>query len=105
MKRRVDSSLSDRVARLAQLHGEVDSVRAAAADRARSVDSKASFLVVAAGVLVPATLIDRGGGHVALDVLPLGFTLLSIVFATVALSPRKRLDLGAATAVRPLLRL
>jgi len=95
MRKRPDPSVVKQVERMNLLHDEVDRIREAAGERARGVDTKASFLVVAAGVVAPATLMERAGVPAVLVALPLVFVLISIVLATVALWPRKRLDLGA----------
>jgi hypothetical protein len=73
-------------ARIDLLSTEADVQRAAAVDRATSVQNKASFLVVAAGLLTTSSLItpDRVGGLVA---IPLVLTLATVILSAVALWP------------------
>ncbi|NEM91613.1 hypothetical protein [Galbitalea soli] len=72
--------------RLAMLGAEVDAQRLAAQDRATSVQNKASFLVLAAGLLAGSNVIAPKVDWL-LSTLPLLFTLVTVVAAAVALWP------------------
>jgi hypothetical protein len=72
--------------RVALLSSETDVQRLAAADRATSVQNKASFLVLAAGILSTSSLfVPAKLGLLALS--PLVFTFATVIFAAVALWP------------------
>jgi p-aminobenzoyl-glutamate transporter AbgT len=75
-----------RRARVDLLSTEADVQRQAATDRANSVQNKASFVVVAAGLLTTSSVItpDKVGGLVA---IPLVLTLATVILSAVALWP------------------
>ena len=78
----------NRVDRIRVLNAELDAIRQAAAERTRSIDSKSSFAVVAAGVLAGATfggLVDARSCYVGL--VPFAFTVASVIAAVRALWP------------------
>jgi p-aminobenzoyl-glutamate transporter AbgT len=77
---------SARRRRVALLNTETDVQREAAATRASSVQSKASFLVLAAGVVATSALFQPTKlGLLAFS--PLVFTLASVILAAIALWP------------------
>jgi len=76
------------MARIRLLSVELDATRLAASERKRSIDTKSSFIVVAAGVLASATftgLVTSRAWY--LGFIPFVLTLASIVAAVVALWP------------------
>lgn len=78
----------NRVARIRVLSVELDAIRQAAVERTRSIDSKSSFAVVAAGVLAGATftgLVDARSWFLGL--IPFALTVASVIAAVRALWP------------------
>lgn len=85
-----------RAQRITLLNQEFIELRSAAVERTRSLDTKASFLVVAAGILASAT----GLGLVRAEtffvgLVPFTLTLATVVAATIALWPRSLQQAGA----------
>jgi hypothetical protein len=79
---------SERRKRVALLNDELDIQREVAAERARSVQTKASFLVVIAGLLAGAAFdTPWGTASWALSAVPLVMALGAVVAAVVALWP------------------
>jgi hypothetical protein len=79
-----------RDARIRLLNAELDSIRQSAVERTRSIDSKSSFAVVAAGVLAGATFT----GLVTADtyfigLIPFALTVASVIAAIIALWPTR----------------
>lgn len=88
--RKTRRSAQERAKRIRVLNSELDVLRAAASDRSRTFDTKASFIVVVAGVLASVT----GLSLVSIDtwlvgLIPFGLTVAALVVATIALWPRK----------------
>ena len=79
--------------RIQLIHNEIDLMRADAADRQRSVDSKASFLAVAAGVVIAAAASSDWHQPWLLAILPMSFSALGLAFAALALRPGTRDDI------------
>lgn len=76
------------MARTRLLSAELDTLRDSAWERTRSIDTKASFVVVSAGVVAAAT----STGLISADTwflgaIPLGLTLATIIVAAAALWP------------------
>jgi hypothetical protein len=78
--------------RVQMIHDEVNLMRADASDRARSVDSKASFLAVSAGVIIAAAASSQWTQPWGLAILPMSFSAIGLVFAAIALRPGTRPD-------------
>lgn len=79
----------ERLARVRLLSAELSELRVASVERTRSLDAKASFLVIAAGVL--GTSIGLGvlsPEIIALSLTPLSLVAGTLLCATVALWPR-----------------
>lgn len=75
--------------RIRLLSAELDQSRHAAVERTRTTDTKASFLVVAAGVLAGVSGSELLSANTSfLGLFPLGFTLATVVAAAAALWPR-----------------
>jgi hypothetical protein len=88
--RRTRRSAEERAKRIRILNAELDVIRSASYERSRTIDTKASFIVVAAGVLASVTglsLVVAETWFVGL--LPFGLTIAAVAVATVALWPRK----------------
>lgn len=85
---KASSKPSERRQRVALLNAELDVQRETATERARSIQVKASFLVVVAGLLA-GTAFDtpKGFEHWWLSTLPLVMALGTVVAATIALWP------------------
>lgn len=82
--------LSAKSARIRLLSAELDESRRAAVERSRTNDTKASFLVVAAGFLAAITgseLVDAQTWFVG--IVPLLLTLATVVVAAIVLWPRR----------------
>jgi hypothetical protein len=74
--------------RVALLNAEADTQREVAAERARSVQTKSSFLVVIAGLLAGASFdAPLGSDSWWLAAVPLALALATVVTAVVALWP------------------
>jgi hypothetical protein len=71
--------------RIDLLSTEADVQRQAAADRATSVQNKASFVIVAAGLLTTSSLLDPKAHW--LVAIPLLLTLATVILSAVALWP------------------
>lgn len=87
---------STRIRRVQLLSSELDSLRNSAVERTRSLDAKASFVVVAAGVLASAVglgLVRSETYYVGL--IPFGLTVWTVVQSAAALWPRS-IDLPGA---------
>jgi hypothetical protein len=77
-----------RLARIRLLNDELDRLRIAAFERTRSIDTKTSFVVVAAGVLASATFDNLVTGATSfVGLLPFGLTVATVWAAAVALWP------------------
>jgi len=90
LARRQAPATSAKSARIRLLSAELDESRRAAVERSRTNDTKASFLVVAAGFLAAITgseLVEARTWFVG--ILPLLFTLATVVVAAVVLWPRR----------------
>lgn len=92
-------SAQERAKRIRILSAELDVLRGAASERSRTIETKASFVVVVAGVLASVT----GLSLVTIDtwlvgLLPFGLTIAAVAVATAALWPRK-LDVPSARQV------
>jgi type IV secretory pathway TrbD component len=97
--RKTRRSAQERAKRIRILNAELDVLRGASSERSRTIDTKASFVVVVAGVLASVT----GLSLVTLDtwlvgLLPFGLTVAAVAVATAALWPRK-IDLPSAREV------
>jgi hypothetical protein len=92
-------SSKERAKRIRVLNAELDVLRAAAWDRSRMIDTKASFIVVAAGVLASVTGLSLVSPATwLLGLMPFGLTVAAVAVAIVALWPRK-IDLPSAREV------
>jgi hypothetical protein len=81
----------DRLAkRVSRLNEEVDLLLADATQREASVNGKASFLAVSAGIIIAASTTNQEQHVKLLALMPLILALLSLVFAALALLPGKR---------------
>src|SRR5690554_5339839 len=79
---------SERRKRFALLNAEADIQREVAAERARSVQTKASFLVVIAGLLAGASFDTPWDSEYWLfSAVPLALALATVVAAVIALWP------------------
>lgn len=79
-----------RSSRVRLLNVELDSIRQAANERTRSLDSKASFAVVAAGVLAGTTLTGLVNADTYyIGLVPFSLTVGAVIAATFALWPTK----------------
>ncbi|MGR6743173.1 hypothetical protein ACU6RU_14170 [Microbacterium sp. F1-18] len=92
----VSPAAEEKLKRIRLLNADLEVLRSAAVERTRQAETKASFIVVAAGVLASAT----GVGLITIDtwligVVPFGLTVATVALATVALWPRK-LDVASA---------
>ena len=77
----------ERLQRIRLLSSELDTLRNAAIERTRSIDTKSSFVVVAAGVLAGATftgLVDARSWYLGL--VPFALTVATIIAAAVGLA-------------------
>jgi len=81
--------------RVRLLNEEVDRLTVDVEQRAASVSNKASFLAVAAGVIIAAAVAQLWTVLPWIGVLALGFACLGLVCATVALRPGRRIGLVA----------
>ncbi len=89
-ERAADPSLDHKAGRVRLLSAELDIVRTAAVERTRALTTKASFVVVAAGLVASATglgLVNRDTYFVGL--VPFILTIFTVLAATVALWPRQ----------------
>lgn len=80
----------ERLARIRLLSLELDHIRQVAIERSRSIDSKSSFIIVAAGFVTGATftgLVSPASFYIGL--VPVAFTVGSMVAAVIALWPTK----------------
>jgi len=81
--------------RVRLLNEEVDRLTVDVEQRAASVSNKASFLAVAAGVIIAAAVAQLWTVLPWIGVLALGFSCLGLLCATVALRPGRRIGLVA----------
>lgn len=80
----------DRIARVRLLSAELDRLRVSSVERTRSIDTKASFVVVAAGVLASQSVAGMDGSRAwLLSVVPLALTIATVITAAIALWPIK----------------
>lgn len=80
----------ERLARIRLISLELDHIREAAIERSRSIDSKSSFIIVAAGFVTGATstdLVTSTSFYVGL--VPVALTVASMVAAVIALWPTR----------------
>ncbi|GEM_PF-4181158 len=85
-----DISIDYRDARIRLLSEELDRTRDAALERSRLLNTKASFVVVAAGVIASVSSVGIGDREAGLAwVVPFSLTFLTVLTATVTLWPRK----------------
>lgn len=83
-------SASERSKRIRILNAELDVIRNASYERSRTIDTKASFIVVAAGVLASVTGLSLVVAETwFIGLVPFGLTIAAVAVATVALWPRK----------------
>lgn len=97
--RKTRRSAQERTKRIRILNAELDVLRGASAERSRTIDTKASFVVVVAGVLASVTglsLVTTDTWLVGL--VPFALTVAAVAVATAALWPRK-IDLPSAREV------
>lgn len=88
--RKTRRSAQERTKRIRILNAELDVIRNASYERSRTIDTKASFIVVAAGVLASVTglsLVAPATWFIGL--VPFALTVAAVAVATVALWPRK----------------
>jgi hypothetical protein len=79
-----------RAARIRLLSDQLDHLRSSAVERTRSIDTKASFVVVAAGVIATTTFAGLDDSRTWLwGLVPLTFTIATVVAAAIALWPVK----------------
>ncbi|MDL9980077.1 hypothetical protein [Microbacterium candidum] len=88
-----------RFARVRLLNEELDKLVTDAADRTVSVNSKASFLAVSAGVLVAASTVQLWTKSPAFGVAALGLACVALACAAVAVRPGKRMGIQARRLV------
>lgn len=85
--------------RVRLLNEELDRLSVDAAERTASVSNKASFLAVAAGVLIAAVTAQLWRAAPAFGIVALGFACLGLASAAIALRPGKRLGIQARRLV------
>lgn len=79
-----------RQTRIRLLSDELDRLRLTALERTRSIDTKASFVVVAAGVIAAVAFDSLNNAHTwLLGLIPVAFTVATIIVAAAALWPVK----------------
>jgi len=79
-----------RLARIRLLSSELDNIRLSSLERTRSIDTKASFVVVAAGVIAAAAFDSLNNSDIGLfAIFPVALTVATVVVAAVALWPAK----------------
>lgn len=86
-------------ARVRLLNEELDRLVTDAAERTASVNSKASFLAVSAGVLVAASTVQLWAKAPLFGVVALGLACLALACAAVAVRPGKRMGIQARRLV------
>lgn len=86
-------------ARVRLLNEELDRLVTDAADRTASVNSKASFLAVSAGVLVAASTVQLWTKAPVFGVVALGLACLALACAALAVRPGKRMGIQARRLV------
>ncbi|WP_188742700.1 hypothetical protein [Agromyces bauzanensis] len=97
--RKTRRSAQERAKRIRILNAELDVLRGASSERSRTIDTKASFIVVVAGVLASVTGLSLVSTETWLvGLLPFGLTVAAVAVATAALWPRK-IDLPSAREV------
>ncbi|WP_412161711.1 hypothetical protein [Curtobacterium flaccumfaciens] len=77
------------------VHNEVDLLRAGASDRRRSVDARASFLAVAAGIVITASASSQWRTAGWFAVIPLALATIALALAAIASRPERRTELSA----------
>ncbi|WP_146080082.1 hypothetical protein [Clavibacter michiganensis] len=82
-----------RAQRVRYLADETDRLVEAGAARQQSVDTKASFLAVAAGIVIAASVSKNWRVADSIALAPLVFSMLALASAAVALRPGRRRDL------------
>ncbi len=85
--------------RVRLLNEELDRLTADAAERTASVNNKASFLAVSAGVLVAASTVQLWTKMPGFGVAALGLACVALACAAVAVRPGKRLGIEARRLV------
>jgi hypothetical protein len=85
-----------RALRTRLLNDEVDRLRDDSAERARSIDSKSTFLAIASGVVITASTSQIWSIVWFVAVLPLAFSASGLISATIALLPGRRPDITPA---------
>lgn len=91
-----ERAAAERAARIRLLNKDLEVLRASAVERTRQAETKASFIVVAAGVLASAAGIDLIKAETwFIGLVPFGLTVVTVTVATVALWPRQ---LGVSSA-------
>lgn len=88
-----------RHARVRLLNEELDRLVTDAAERTASVNNKASFLAVSAGVLVAAATVQLWKAAPVFGVIALALACVALACAAVAVRPGKRLGLQARRLV------
>lgn len=97
--RKTRRSTEERAKRIRILNAELDVLRGASSERSRAIDTKASFIVVAAGVLASVTGLSLVTQETwFLGLVPFALTVAAVAVATVALWPRK-IDMPSARQV------
>jgi len=83
-------AVEPRLARIRLLSAELDNLRLSALERTRSIDTKASFVVVAAGVIAAAAFDILSNQSLGLwGLIPSALTVATVVVAAIALWPTK----------------
>lgn len=88
-----------RFARVRLINDELDRLTQDASDRSTSVLNKASFLAVAAGVIIAASTAQRWDVLPIVGVIALGMASIGLVFAAIALRPGGRPGIVASRLV------
>jgi hypothetical protein len=86
---------SQRIKRMQLVHHEIDLLRGDAADRRRSVDARASFLAVAAGIVITASAASQWKTTGWFAVIPLALATIALALAAIASRPERRTELSA----------
>lgn len=90
MRKQERMASEQRLSRIRLLSDELDRLRLSALERTRSIDTKASFVVVAAGVIAAAAFDGLANSQMWLIALiPVVLTVATVVVAAVALWPVK----------------
>lgn len=86
---------SQRIKRMQLVHHEIDLLRGDATDRRRSVDARASFLAVAAGIVITASAASQLKTTGWFAVIPLALATIALALAAIASRPERRTELSA----------